>query len=266
MKQFLFITDLDDTLVPQNPAMAVDNDPAMVKLNQRLERHRQQHATKIVYSTGRSLFLYQELHKKQKERQKELLQPDILICAVGTEIYSYKDKDKLTLNSKWSDHLSEAWDRELVEKISAAFTKLKLQPESEQRPLKVSYLLEEKFAEQIVPELKHSLLEQKLDIQVIYSGGKDLDILPRKANKGMAMTFVRENLEIDVAQTVACGDSGNDIALFADREEKGIIVGNAKKELLDWHNANLNPNRHLAKAKFAAGIEEGLEYFGFLEG
>jgi sucrose-6-phosphatase len=113
------------------------------------------------------------------------------------------------------------------------------------------------------------LLDQHLDIQIIYSGGKDLDILPRKANKGMAMTFVRENLEInniDVAQTVACGDSGNDIALFAGRKEKGIIVGNATKELLEWHKANPNQNRYLAKAKYAAGIEEGLEYFGFLEG
>lgn len=255
---FLFITDLDYTLV--------GDDQAMAKLNQRLELHRQQHATKIVYSTGRSLFLYQELNKKQKDKQKELLQPDILICAVGTEIYYYQDK--LTLNSKWSDHLSEAWDRDLVEKISAAFTQLKPQPASEQTPFKVSYWLEEKFAEQVVPELKHSLLEQKLDIQVIYSGGEDLDILPRKANKGMAMTFIREHLEIDIdaAQTVACGDSGNDIAMFADRKEKGIIVGNAKKELLEWHTANPNQNRYLAKAKYAAGIEEGLHYFGFLEG
>ena len=261
MKQFLFITDLDHTLV--------GDDQAMAQLNQRLEQHRHQHATKIVYSTGRSLFLYRELIKQQKAKQKELLNPDILVCAVGTEIYdNYQDddQDNLTLNSKWSENLSEAWDRDLVVKISAAFTKLEYQPESEQRPFKVSYLVEEKIAIQVVPELEHSLLEQKLDIQVIYSGGKDLDILPRKANKGMAMAFIRDHLEIDVAQTVACGDSGNDIALFADRKEKGIIVGNAKQELLEWHEANPNQNRYLAKAKFAAGIEEGLQYFKFLEG
>lgn len=261
MKQFLFITDLDHTLV--------GDDQAMAQLNQRLEQHRHQNATKIVYSTGRSLFLYRELIKQQKAKQKELLNPDILVCAVGTEIYdNYQDddQDKLTINTKWSNNLSEAWDRDLVVKISAAFTELKPQPESEQRPFKVSYLVEEKIAIQIVPELERSLLEQKLDIQVIYSGGKDLDILPRKANKGMAMTFIRENLEIDVTQTVACGDSGNDIALFEGRKEKGIIVGNAKGELLEWHEANPNQNRYLAKAKFAAGIEEGLQYFGFLEG
>ncbi|HLO87700.1 MAG TPA: sucrose-phosphate phosphatase [Nostocaceae cyanobacterium] len=259
MKHFLFITDLDSTLV--------GDDQAMTELNQNLELHRQQHGTKIVYSTGRSLFLYEQLNKQQTAKQKKLLQPDILICAVGTEIYeNYQDdNNNLTLNSQWKKNLSEGWDRNLVVKISGAFTDLKPQPESEQRPFKVSYFLKEEIAVQILPELERSLLEQQLDIQVIYSGSKDLDILPRKANKGMAMTFIRENLEIDVEQTVACGDSGNDIALFADRKEKGIIVGNAKQELLEWHNANPNPNRYLAKAKFAAGIEEGLRYFGFLE-
>ena len=77
------------------------------------------------------------------------------------------------------------------------------------------------------------------------------------------MTFVREYLEIEPAKTVACGDSGNDIALFANRKEKGIIVANAKQELLDLHNENPNENRYLAKAEFAAGIEEGLMHFGF---
>nr|WP_199339330.1 HAD-IIB family hydrolase [Nostoc sp. FACHB-892] len=268
VKQFLFITDLDYTLV--------GDDQAMAKLNERLKVHRQTHHTKIVYSTGRSLYLYQKLTD-----EKTLLEPDVLICAVGTEIY-YGGSN--TPDSKWSDKLSEGWDKGLVVQISEVFPKLKLQPESEQRPFKVSYFLEEKTSGDFLSELESRLLEQGLDIQVIYSlgssahinslsgvyeQGKDLeipvlDILPRKANKGMAMTFVRENLEIDVAQTVACGDSGNDISLFADRKEKGIIVGNAKQELLEWHKTHPNENRYLAKANFATGIEEGLEYFGFL--
>ncbi|MBN4003467.1 sucrose-phosphate phosphatase [Nostoc sp. LPT] len=272
MRQFLLVTDLDYTLV--------GDDQAMARLNQRLEQHRQQHHTKIVYSTGRSLFLYQKLIDK-----KALLEPDVLICAVGTEIY-YSNSN--TLDSKWSDYLSEGWDRDLVVNISKAFSELKPQPNTEQRPFKVSYFLEEEkeISGNCLSDLESRLLKKGLDIQVIcslgssthinnldnnYKDGKDLeiqvlDILPRKANKGMAMTFVRENLEIDVAQTVACGDSGNDIALFADKKEKGIIVGNAKQELLKWHEANPNPNRYLAKAQFAAGIEEGLQYFGFFEG
>jgi sucrose-6F-phosphate phosphohydrolase len=260
-KKFLLITDLDHTLVGE--------DQSMQKLLHILKLHRNRHGTKIVYSTGRSLHLYQELEQYQKKKQAELIKPDILICAVGTEIYSYDHQDQLIIDNNWSKILSDDWDRELVKKIADSFNLLIPQPESEQRPFKVSYFLE-KNTTQVISELENCLLNSGLDIQVIYSYSdnkhyNNIDILPRKANKGMAMTFVREKLEIDVAQTVACGDSGNDIALFANREEKGIIVANAKQELLDWHKANPNKNRYLAKAEFAAGIEEGLQHFGFLE-
>ncbi|BAZ90157.1 sucrose-phosphate phosphatase [Raphidiopsis curvata NIES-932] len=46
-KKFLFVSDLDHTLV--------GNDLAMLKLLDDLQSHRSQHGTKIVYSKGRSL-------------------------------------------------------------------------------------------------------------------------------------------------------------------------------------------------------------------
>ncbi|MBD2136264.1 sucrose-phosphate phosphatase [Anabaena sp. FACHB-1237] len=246
MQQFLFITDLDNTLV--------GDDAAMVKLMERLVEHRQKYGTKIIYSTGRSLFLYKEL-----KEEKQLPEPDILVCAVGTEIYTNNH-----INQNWSKKLSPNWHRDIVEKIAKSFPELEPQPNSEQGDFKLSYYLKEKLATTIVPELEQQLQAAQLDIQVIYSGSKDLDILPRNANKGMAMTFVRETLEIAVEKTVACGDSGNDIALFAGRKEKGIIVGNATKELLAWHHNNHSVNRYLATGKCAAGIDEGLQFFGFL--
>lgn len=248
MTSFLFITDLDNTLVGDDGAMAV--------LNHQLEQHRQQHSTRIVYSTGRSLTSYRQL-----SREKPLLQPDILICAVGTEIYHQNQE---SADPVWADQLSHHWDRDLVVSIAAHFADLMPQPDSEQRPFKVSYFLTEQAAVEVLPQLEHRLQVAGLDTQVIYSGSKDLDILPQQANKGMAMTFVRQSLGVEPSQTVACGDSGNDIALFSDRSERGIIVGNAMPELLQWHHANPNPDRYLAKAHCAAGILEGLNYFGLL--
>jgi len=261
--KFLFVSDLDHTLV--------GNDLAMVKLLDDLQLHRSQHGTKIVYSTGRSLHLYQELQESQKRKQRELIRPDILVCAVGTEIYHCNSKEELVLDQEWSKHLSYNWDRELVATTAANFPSLKPQPESEQRPFKVSYFVREEKAVQIALELENLLVkEAKVEIQIICSHSdhkeynRNLDILPSSANKGMAMTFVREKLAIDVEKTVACGDSGNDIALFDNRQEKGIIVGNAQRELLDWHHNNPNPNRYLAKTNFADGIAEGLRYFSLL--
>ena len=53
MNPFLFVTDLDNTLV--------GDDLALSELNQHLDRHRQQYNSKIVYATGRSLYLYRLL-------------------------------------------------------------------------------------------------------------------------------------------------------------------------------------------------------------
>ena len=100
-------------------------------------------------------------------------------------------------------------------------------------------------------------------MKLIYSTGSDLDILPLKSDKGLAVQFLRSSWRIAPEQTVVCGDSGNDIALFT-VEARGIIVGNASAELLQWHHANSANNRYLAQAACAGGILEGLKHFNFL--
>lgn len=249
MSSFLFITDLDNTLV--------GDDQAMAELNTHLHAQRQTNGTKIVYSTGRSRTSYQQLFAT-----KAMLEPDLLILAVGTEIYHGNDDPKP--DAAWSEHLSDGWSRREIVAATAHYADLKPQPDSEQRPFKVSYFLTEQAAAEVLPLLETTLRDRGLDVQLVYSGGKDLDILPRRANKGQAMGFIRERLGIGAAQTVACGDSGNDLSMFADREERGVIVGNAMPELRQWHDANPCANRYLAKAHCAGGILEGLQHFGFL--
>jgi sucrose-6F-phosphate phosphohydrolase len=134
VKPFLFVTDLDHTLV--------GNDRAMSDLNHQLEAHRQQYGTKIVYSTGRSLTSYRQL-----STEKTLLQPDILICAVGTEIY-HQGGD--TPDPIWSEMLSQGWKREHIVNSAARFVDLTPQPDSEQRPFKVSYFLSEQAAIEVL--------------------------------------------------------------------------------------------------------------------
>jgi sucrose-6-phosphatase len=256
MAPFLLITDLDNTLV--------GDDVAMAELNQRLSQHRQQYGTKIVYSTGRSPMLYRELAEA-----KSLLEPDAVILAVGTEIY-FKSEEQSSvdfaahLDQAWVGLLSQAWDRAAVTATTAHFADLIPQPASEQRPFKASYFLTEQVSINLLPQLEAALKEQHLDVQLIYSGSKDLDILPSCADKGKAMSFLRQQLGIPALQTVACGDSGNDLSMFADRPERGIIVGNAMPELLSWHRTHPNGGRYFAKNHCAGGILEGLQHFGFL--
>jgi sucrose-6-phosphatase len=248
MKPFMFVTDLDNTLV--------GDDAALLELNQKLSQHRQLYGTKIVYATGRSPLLYRELAE-----EKNLLRPDALVLSVGTEIYLEESE---TADVDWSARLEQDWNRESVLYVTSVFPELEAQPNSEQRPFKVSFFLKENVAEKVLPKLESELQKRGLNIKIIYSSGIDLDIVPSSSDKGQAMQFLRQKWNFVAEQTVVCGDSGNDIALFAVGQERGILVGNAREELLEWHNENPADYRYRAKNFCSGGILEGLSYFGFL--
>jgi sucrose-6-phosphatase len=245
----LLVTDLDRTLV--------GNDRSLDLLNQILARYRQTVGTKLVYATGRSKESYQELTQTQS-----LLTPDALIAAVGTEIYLGASTDP---DPEWVAKLSINWQREQIVEIASRFADLEPQPLAEQRPFKVSYYLSPSVVAAVVPQLQELLADRELDVEIIYSGNKDLDILPRGGDKGTAVQFLRDRWQIDPVQTVVCGDSGNDISLFKYGIERGIIVGNAHSELRLWYELHPVDYHYLAVADYAAGILEGLKYFQFVE-
>lgn len=248
MTKFLFVTDLDNTLV---------GDDTLTELNQKLSEHRQKYGTKIVYATGRSQSLYREL-----QIEKNLINPDALVVSVGTEIY-FDGSDNP--DSTWSKRLTDGWNRDLVVAETAKYPELVPQPDSEQRPFKVSFFLKEDSADKILPLLDTKLSKCGLNIKLIYSSGVDLDIVPHHSDKGQAMQFLRQKWGFAAETTVVCGDSGNDIALFAVGNERGIIVGNAQTELLQWHNQHPADYRYLAQNFCASGILEGLKHLGFIK-
>ena len=191
-----------------------------------------------------------------------LLQPDALIASVGTEIYF---QDSPTPDSDWINKLGGNWQREQVVSILSQFANLEPQPASEQRPFKVSYYLSTSVAAAVILQLEQLLKRAELDVEIIYSGSRDLDIVPQGANKGRAVEFLRETWQIPAANTAVCGDSGNDISLFKYGQERGIIVGNAQPELRLWHQLHPADYHYFAVADYAAGIMEGLKYFRFVE-
>jgi sucrose-6-phosphatase len=245
----LLITDLDRTLV--------GNDESLHQLNLILDRYRQTQGTKIVYATGRSRESYQQLASTQ-----QLLSPDALIASVGTEIYIGQSIEP---DLEWADKLDLNWHHDRIIAIASQFADLKPQPLPEQRQFKISYYLSPNVAADVLQKLHELFAQHQLDVEIIYSGNKDLDLLPRGGDKGNAVRFVRERWQIDAEHTVVCGDSGNDISLFKYGKERGIIVGNAHSELRLWHELHPIEYHYLANAHYAAGMLEGLQYFRFVE-
>ena len=244
----LLITDLDRTLV--------GNEESLDRLNQLLDDYRQTQGTKIVYATGRSRSSYHDLRATQ-----QMLVPDALIASVGTEIYVGSSEQP---DPEWADKLSLNWQRERIMALCGQFADLALQPSAEQRPFKVSYYLSSSVVAAVMPQLQELFKQQGLNVEIIYSGSKDLDILPQGGDKGAAVQFLRDRWQIDPTKSVVCGDSGNDISLFKYGKERGIMVGNAHSELRLWHELHPIEHHYLAVANYAAGILEGLKYFRFV--
>lgn len=249
MQPFLFVTDLDNTFVGDDRALEI--------LTQKLLAHRQEFGTKIVYATGRSLTSFRRL-----AAEKNLPAPDALVTSVGTEIFF--DLDSETPSEAWAQVQAPGWKREAIAAIAAQYPELTPQPPIGQGPFKVSFYLAETAAAALITKLETALQEAGLAVQLVYSGGKDLDVLPQVADKGRAVQFLQQHWGETNDRTVVCGDSGNDIALFAHGSARGVIVGNARPELRAWHAQNQATYRYLARSHYAAGILEGLQHFNFL--
>jgi sucrose-6-phosphatase len=243
--KFLLVTDLDHTLVGDAQATVV--------LNQKLTAMRDRLC--LIYATGRSYASACRL--KQRE---QLLEPDYWITGVGTEIYHQGDR-----NLDWAQRLDQNWQRDAIVKQVQAFPELVPQSDAAQNPWKISYILQSPLAESILTNLRSTLAQANLAANIIFSSHRHVDILPPSGDKGLAVSYVRQQLQLDPDAMLVCGDSGNDISLFQ-HAPHGILVRNAQPELLNWYRqSHPSPVRHYwAQSAYAWGILEGLFYYQWL--
>jgi sucrose-6F-phosphate phosphohydrolase len=241
--KFLLITDLDNTLV--------GNDQATQTLNQKLRAFRDHFY--LIYATGRS---YASATQLMVEEQ--LLEPDYWVTGVGTEIFHQGKRDPI-----WANQLSQQWNRQEIATLAKSFRELIPQSFQEQNPWKISFCLSQPQKSSILEDLQSQINQADLNCKIIFSSGRDVDLLPDKADKGLAISYLREHLQVSAKLTLVCGDSGNDISLFQ-QSTLGTIVSNAQTELIDWYNGYKQPTIYLANSPYAWGILEGLMYFNLL--
>lgn len=202
----------------------------------------------LVYNTGRSIEDTIELIKRTP-----LPRPDYIIGGVGTKIIDFRHD--VTIDN-WDIVLSENWNfDEVRETVRNHCPTLEPQPDECQNPHKCSWFWHDKSVDEIAG-LRTALEDAGLETQVVYSSDRDLDILPRKANKGNAIAWLAGRLEIPLDEIVVAGDSGNDLSMFLVGKSKGIVVSNAEAALLDVASKR---GAFIASLPCAAGVVEGIQ-------
>lgn len=236
LDQWLFVSDVDDTLLGNNLALR--------HLNRELDDPG--YSIIVVYNSSRPCASI----RQSIQEVRELTVPDYLIGALGTEIQVGTSGQKLPA---YPAHIMEQWDREQVVSIVA---EIGLSPHADQfqTEFKASYDVSGSNQYKLVVDRIRSA---GLEVKIIFSGDTNLDLIPLRAGKGNAIHFLGQHLGIKPERTVVAGDSGNDIEMFT-APHRGIIVGNADDDLKSLQGNHI----YHASAEYAEGILEGLRYWG----
>lgn len=244
--KFLIISDLDNTWI--------GDDSATIALQQFLKLQRDHFY--LVYATGRSFCSVARLMRNFWLLTREpLLTPDYLITGVGSEIY-----EQGVLDYNWATSISQGWNRDAVVHLTQKFPQLLPQIDSEQNPWKVSFCLHPNTKPAILKTIHEQIVQLGISAKIIFSSGRDIDILPQATDKGLAAMYLREKLQVPLEQTIVCGDSGNDLSLYQ-HGTLGVIVNNAQRELAEWYSESGTKNHYFAQSSYASGILEAIKYF-----
>jgi sucrose-6F-phosphate phosphohydrolase len=206
----------------------------------------------LVFNSGRSV---QDTRSLMAARR--LPAADFIIGGVGTELFHVREGRG---EPEFTAQFGEGWHLEKVEAIMRATPGIERQPPEFLHPYKSSWYLYRADRRQI-DELRARLREAGLDVVVVYSSLRDLDVLPRRADKGNALAWLCRRLSIPLEQVLVAGDTGNDAGMFLLPGVKGIVVENAQPELFE---AVVKLPVFVSRHVMADGVLEGLKHFGVI--
>lgn len=259
----LFISDVDNTLVPQKERL--DHNSLKILANKIKNSN-----IKLVYASGRSKKLVMNALKRYK-----LPIPDFILSDVGTNIYKRVNK-RWVKDKEYYNFISKSWRglyQSQIQGILKEIKEIKEQEPETQSKFKQSYYLNKKYNyKKILSHINSLLKKNKLESKIVYSVDQIknmglIDVLPNKAGKGGALLYLSKKLKLKLNDVLYIGDSGNDLDALT-IGCKAVLVGNAenniKKELQKKAKRKKILKRiYLAKHKYTLGVIEGAKHFGF---
>ncbi len=236
----LLASDIDDTLIGDREGL------------RELLRWLKGGAPAVAFgvATGRSLPMALEVL-----REWDVPTPDVVVAAVGSEIYHGPD---LVPDIAWERHVQHGWRRRALETALAQVPGLTLQEDRKQGVRKLSYYVDPR-AMPPVEALRRRLRRHGLMARLVYSQERYLDVLPIRASKGLALRYLAFSLGLPPEKILVAGDSGNDLEMLLG-DTLAVVVANHKPELAHLKGSN---RVYFARAAYACGILEGIAHYSF---
>ncbi|PTY08538.1 glycogen debranching protein [Opitutaceae bacterium EW11] len=240
----LFSSDLDGTLL--------GNLEGSRRFKEAWEKLPADTRPTLIYNSGR---LVDDM--TQFVQREELPKPEFYIGGVGTQIF---DTHAGVFLEEFNAHIGEGWVRDTVDSVTARTPGIRPQPPEFQHRFKSSWFLDNATIAQL-QDLEARLAAAGLEVNVVYSSQRDLDVVPKRATKGGALTWLCERLGVPLAEVLVAGDTGNDSSMLRLPGIRGIVVDNAQPELLE---ATVDIPLYTARVVLADGVLDGLRHYGVL--
>jgi sucrose-phosphate synthase len=188
-------------------------------------------------------------------REWEVPIPDILIAAVGSEIYYGPD---LAPDEGWARHIRAHWRRDALKEALRSVPGLKLQPKSSQGVFKLGYMMDSSSMPPVAG-IRRRLRGLGLGARLITSLGTHLDVLPIRASKGGAVRYLSYKWGFPLNRVLVAGDAGNDEEMLRG-DTLGIVVANHSPELERLRGSF---QVFFARRPYAWAILEAFDHYDF---
>lgn len=240
----LFASDLDGTLL--------GDEAALRRFQLAWDALDDSQRPLLVYNTARSV-----ADTRWFVLEGRVPSSEFIIGSLGTEVHDPIDAH---VADEFTATIASGWDREAVDAIVGAMPAIRPQPSEFQGPYKSSWHWNLASPAQVA-QLGMRLEQAGLDVTVSYSADVYLDLIPRSAGKGRALAWLCERIGVSLDAVVVAGASGNNRSMYALPGTRGILTGNASRELL---TATTAYRPFLTGAAYADGVLAGLAHFGVI--
>ena len=267
--RLLLCTDLDRTVLPNGA------QPESAGARGRFAALAARPEVTLVYVTGRHRHLVE-----QAMHDYELPSPDYVISDVGTVIYQVTGHDWQQWRD-WQQEIEPDWaglGHADLQVLLLDVAGLRLQEPGKQNLHKLSYYVPlDADTESLSAAIRRRLEARGIRASLVWSidepnGVGLLDVLPGRADKRHAVTFLMQRNGFGLDETVFAGDSGNDLPVLVS-EIPAVLVANAseavRREALSQAAASGNPSTlYIAQGgylgmngNYTAGVLEGVVHY-----